>query len=235
MSDHFSSGAQSAESQSAERRRTGPHLTGPQPTDATPTDPRPTDATPFAPHPTVPHPTDATPTEPRVAVERLEQYSRAEQEQILGPGADPYGVAYTGLTYLPKEIHFGVRAADGRLVAHTGLRPLPLTAGGTDLTVMGVGGVCVAPDRRGGGLAHAVVGAALDHARTLGHRRALLFCRPPLVTLYRGLGFREVTQEVTVEQPEGRLAVMPLRTMWAPLAAGADWPEGPVRLRSLPM
>ncbi|MFJ9440836.1 GNAT family N-acetyltransferase [Kitasatospora sp. NPDC101235] len=168
-------------------------------------------------------------------VERLAQYSRAEQDEILGPGDDPYGVAYTGLAFLPKEIHFGVRAADGRLVAHTGLLPLPLTVGGTDLTVMGVGGVCVAPDRRHGGLARTVVGAGLDHARTLGHRYALLFCRPPLTAFYRGLGFREVAEEVTVEQPEGRLAEMPLRTMWAPLVAGAGWPEGPVRLRSLPM
>ncbi|MFE4355982.1 GNAT family N-acetyltransferase [Kitasatospora xanthocidica] len=168
-------------------------------------------------------------------VERLAQYGRAEQAEILGPGDDPYGVAYTGLTFRPKEIHFGVRAADGRLVAHTGLVPLPLTVGGTDLAVMGVGGVCVAPDRRHGGLAQAVVGAALDHARTLGHRYALLFCRPPLAAFYRGLGFREVAEGVTVEQPEGRLAEMPLRTMWAPLAVGAGWPEGPVRLRSLPM
>ncbi|GAB7186524.1 GNAT family N-acetyltransferase [Kitasatospora sp. Ki12] len=181
------------------------------------------------------HPAGAPVVTGPPAVERLARYTRAEQEEVLGPGADPYGVAYTGLTFLPKEIHFGLRAADGRLVAHTGLLPLPLTAGGTDLVVMGVGGVCVAPDRRGGGLARTVVGAALDHARTLGHRHALLFCRPPLAAFYRGMGFREVAEEVTVEQPEGRLAVMPLRTMWAPLAAGAGWPEGPVRLRSLPM
>ncbi|MFE6052183.1 GNAT family N-acetyltransferase [Kitasatospora sp. NPDC056446] len=168
-------------------------------------------------------------------VERLARYTRAEQQEVLGPGEDPYGVAYTGLTFRPKELHFGVRAAGGRLVAHAGLLPLPLTAGGTDLAVMGVGGVCVAADRRGGGLARAVVGAALEHARTLGHRHALLFCRPPLAAFYRGLGFREVAEEVTVEQPEGRLAVMPLRTLWAPLSAGAGWPEGPVRLRSLPM
>ncbi len=184
-----------------------PHVAGPRLAESHPAGPRLAD----------PHPAGAP------AVERLAQYSRAEQEEVLGPGDDPYGVAYTGLAFLPKEIH------------HTGLLPLPLTAGGTDLTVMGVGGVCVAPDRRGGGLAHAVVGAALDHARVLGHRHALLFCRPPLAAFYRGLGFREVAEEVTVEQPERRLAVMPLRTMWTPLVAGAGWPEGPVRLRSLPM
>ncbi|MFF3003002.1 GNAT family N-acetyltransferase [Kitasatospora sp. NPDC057940] len=169
------------------------------------------------------------------AVVRLPQYTRADHEEILGPADDPYGVAHIELSWLTKDIHFGIRAADGRLVAHAGLVPIPLTVGGTDLEAIGVGGVAVAPDRRGAGLAQAVVRAALGHARTLGHRRALLFCHPPLAVLYRRLGFREVAEEVTVEQPEGRLAVMPLRTMWASLAEGAGWPEGPVRLRSLPM
>lgn len=100
---------------------------------------------------------------------------------------------------------------------------------------MGVGGVAVAPEARGRGLARAVVGAALDHARTSGAQHALLFCRPPLAGLYRRLGFREVADDVHVEQPEGRVVLMPLRTMRAPLAGGGGWPEGPVRLRSLPM
>ncbi|MEV0533235.1 GNAT family N-acetyltransferase [Kitasatospora sp. NPDC050463] len=169
------------------------------------------------------------------AVVRLAEYGRAEQAEILGDGPDPYGVAHTGLTFLPKEIHFGVHGEDGRLLAHTGLRRLPFTVGGVDLEVMGVGGVAVAADARGRGLARTVVGAALDHARTLGPRYALLFCRPPLVALYRRLGFRELAGDVHVEQPEGRVVVMPLRTMWTPLHEDAAWPEGPVRLRSLPM
>lgn len=168
------------------------------------------------------------------AVERLAQYGKPEQEEILGQDPDPYGVAHLGLSFLPKEIHFGVRAGGGRLVAHSGLRQVTLTVGGTDLEAMGVGGVCIAPDRRGQGLAGRVVTAALDHARGLGLRYALLFCRPQKTALYRGLGFREVAEAVTVEQPEGRLLVMPLRTMWAPLVQGVTWPEGPVRLRSLP-
>ncbi|MGW4891758.1 GNAT family N-acetyltransferase [Kitasatospora sp. NPDC004240] len=169
------------------------------------------------------------------AVVRLSEYGKAEQEEILGAGPDPYGVVDTGLTFLPKEIHFGVRLPDGRLVAHTGLLPLSLTVGGVDLAAVGVGGVAVAREERGRGLARTVVDAALEHARTLGPRHALLFCRPPLVTLYRRLGWREVLADVHVEQPGGRVVLMPLRTMWAPLAEGTGWPEGPVRLRSLPM
>ncbi|MER5935280.1 GNAT family N-acetyltransferase [Streptomyces sp. NPDC002054] len=167
------------------------------------------------------------------AVVRLAKYTKADLAEILGAGDDPFGVAHTGLTWLPKNVHFGIRR-EGRLVAHTGLLRLPLSVGGVESEVMGVGGVAVAPDLRGQGLARRVVAAALDHARTMGPRHGLLFCRPPLVSLYRRLGWRPLTGDVQVEQPTGPV-LMPLRTMWTPLHEGADWPAGPVRLLSLPM
>ncbi|MGW6914468.1 GNAT family N-acetyltransferase [Kitasatospora sp. NPDC054939] len=169
------------------------------------------------------------------AVERLDHYTPAEVAEILGAGDDPFGVAYTGLTFLPKDIHFGIRRRDGRLAAHTGLLPLRLTVGGADLAAVGVGGVAVAPDLRGLGLARVVVGAAVDHARTLGPAVGLLFCRPPLVALYGRLGWREVSHAMEVEQPGGRVVTMPLAALWFPLHEGAAWPAGPVRLCSLPM
>jgi predicted N-acetyltransferase YhbS len=167
-------------------------------------------------------------------VVRLTQYSTADQEEILGDGDDPFGVAFTGLTWLPKDEHFGVRHA-GRLVAHTGLLRLPITIGDARTEVVGVGGVAVAPDLQGRGLARLVVTAALEHARTMGPEHALLFCRPPLVPLYERLGWHLVDAVVLVEQPGGCLATMPLRTMVTPLRDGARWPSGPVRLLSLPM
>lgn len=176
--------------------------------------------------------TDPLRVAPFAAV-RLAGYTKADQSDILGDGADPFGVADAGLTWLPKEHHFGVRH-EGRLVAHAGLLPLPMSVGGVDTEVMGVGGVAVAPDLRGHGLARSVVGAALDHARTRGPRHALLFCRPPLVELYRRLGWRTLDREVEVDQPDGPV-VMPLRTMWIPLHDDEPWPDGPVRLLSYPM
>ncbi|MGC0421174.1 GNAT family N-acetyltransferase [Embleya sp. AB8] len=170
---------------------------------------------------------------------RLATYTRTEQREILGDSADPYGVADTGLTWLPKKEHFGIRH-EGRLVAHTGLLRLPISIGGVETEVVGVGGVAVAPDLRGHGLARAIVAAALDHARTMGPQHAILFCRPPLVPLYRRLGWErvdrdgEVEVEVVVDQPDGPVP-MPLHTMWTPLRDGAAWPTGPVRLLSLPM
>jgi predicted N-acetyltransferase YhbS len=164
---------------------------------------------------------------------RLTRYTPTEQSEILGDGADPFGVADTGLTWLPKEDHFGVRLGD-RLVAHAGLRRLPVSIDGLGTEVVGVGGVAVAPDVRGRGLARRVITAALDHARTLGPQHALLFCRDALVPLYARLGWRAPEQEVHVEQPQGPVP-MPLRTMVTALHDGANWPTGAVRLHSFPM
>ncbi len=176
--------------------------------------------------------TDRLPSAPSTVV-RLKEYTKTEQTEILGDSTDPFGVADAGLTWLPKEEHFGIRL-QGRLVAHTGLLRLPISIGGVATQVVGVGGVAVAPDLRGHGLARLVVSAALDHARTTGPQHALLFCRPPLVQLYQRLGWHTLDQDVQVEQPGGPV-LMPLRTMWTPLHEDADWPAGAVRLLSLPM
>lgn len=168
---------------------------------------------------------------------RLPSYTKADQDEILGNGDDPFGVDEAGLTWLPKEEHFGIRHGD-RLVAHAGLLRLPIAIGDAETAeteVVGVGGVAVAPDVRGQGLARRVVTAALDHARTMGPQHALLFCRPPLVPLYRRLGWHPLDAAVLVEQPGSRLATMPLQTMVTPLHDNAHWPAGPVRVFSLPM
>ncbi|KOV64082.1 GNAT family N-acetyltransferase [Streptomyces sp. MMG1121] len=167
-------------------------------------------------------------------VVRLPRYTKAEQDEILGDGDDPFGVAAAGLTWLPKEEHVGIRRGS-RLVAHAGLLRLPVVIGEAETQVVGVGGVAVAPDLRGRGLARLVVTAALENARAMGPQHALLFCRPPLVPLYQCLGWHLLDEDVLVEQPEARVVVMPLRTMVTPLRDNAHWPSGPVRLLSLPM
>ncbi|MEU6765051.1 GNAT family N-acetyltransferase [Streptomyces sp. NPDC046853] len=165
---------------------------------------------------------------------RLPRYTKADQEEILGVGDDPFGVAAAGLAWLQKEEHFGARHGD-RLVAHVGLLRLPVAIGEVETEVVGVGGVAVAPDMQGRGPARTVLTAALDHARTMGPQHALLFCRPPLVALYQRLGWHLLERDVLVEQPESRVVTMPLRTMVTPLCDDAHWPSEPVRLFSLPM
>ncbi|MEU7148694.1 GNAT family N-acetyltransferase [Streptomyces sp. NPDC045456] len=165
-----------------------------------------------------------------LAVSRLDAYDNRE---IFGGAVDPCGVAEWGLVWRLKDHHFGIRA-DGRLVAHAGLVVLPVSVGGGRMDVVGVGGVGVAEDLRGRGLARQLMSGVMEHARGLGPDFAMLFCRPDVAGLYGGLGWRELGGEVEVEQPDGP-AVMPLRTMWIPLREGAWWPEGPVRLHSRPM
>ncbi|MER5432092.1 GNAT family N-acetyltransferase [Streptomyces sp. NPDC002588] len=168
------------------------------------------------------------------AAVRLAQYSPADRDEITGGVPDPAGVAVTGLVWRDKETHFGVRRA-GRLVAHAGLVETTVSVGGGEpAPVAGLGGVVVAPGLRGGGLARLVVTAAMDHARTGGAEFGLLFCWPRLIPLYERLGWRLLDAGVRVEQPQGP-ADMPMRSMWTPLADGARWPSGPVRLLSLPM
>ncbi|MDN3023475.1 GNAT family N-acetyltransferase [Streptomyces sp. S.PB5] len=138
-----------------------------------------------------------------------------------------------GVRSRDKDVHFGVRER-GRLVAHAGLVEAPVEVGERRLRVAGLGGVIVAPGMRGRGLARAVVNAAVEHARGTGAEFGLLFCLPDRVPLYRRLGWRELEGGMRVEQPGGVIA-HPLHTMWTPLAEDAVWPDGPARLRSLPM
>ncbi|MFG2839371.1 GNAT family N-acetyltransferase [Streptomyces zaomyceticus] len=165
---------------------------------------------------------------------RLPRYGKAEQDELLGDSDDPFGVTETGLTWLPKDEHFGIRDGE-RLVAHAGLVRIPVAIGDAETEMVGLGGVAVAPDMQGRGLARVVVAAALDHARTLGPDHAILFCRPPLVALYQRLGWHPVGQDVRVAQPGARVVVMPLRTMVTPLRDDARWTPEPLRLLSLPM
>ncbi|MFF8955595.1 GNAT family N-acetyltransferase [Streptomyces sp. NPDC014894] len=166
------------------------------------------------------------------SVIRLAQYTTTELDEITGGVPDPFGVAGTGLTWLPKEAHFGVRDHD-RLVAHAGLVRVTVAVGAARSPVAGLGGVVVAPDARGRGLARAVVAAAMAHARDTGAEYGLLFCLPERVPLYEHLGWRLVDGGLDVEQPGGPVR-MPLPALWTPLAGGA-WPAGRAALLSLPM
>ncbi|HLF98841.1 MAG TPA: GNAT family N-acetyltransferase [Acidimicrobiia bacterium] len=58
--------------------------------------------------------------------------------------------------------------------------------------VAGIYGVATRPEARGLGLARSLILRALDEARRLGLRTAVLHSTPMAVTLYKGIGFRTV-------------------------------------------
>ncbi|MFF5019962.1 GNAT family N-acetyltransferase [Streptomyces sp. NPDC001165] len=166
-------------------------------------------------------------------VVELAHYTKTDLHNISGGDADPFGVAQAGLMWLSKERHFGIRSGN-RLVAHAGLVVVPVAVGDTHIDVAGLGGVIVAPDLRGRGLARLVVAAAMEHAQETGLEFGLLFCRPDRLPLYRRMGWVPLDGDIHVEQPTGSVH-MPLRGMWTPLRDGARWPSGPVHVLSLPM
>ena len=122
----------------------------------------------------------------------------------------------------------------GTMIASAGLIVAEARAGDTNLPVVGFGGVIVTRSRRGEGLAHRVIEAAIERAATLGPAHGLLFCRPDRGGLYTKLGFAKIGAPVTVGQRRGERADMPLDTMWRPLHPGATWPEGSVVVPGLP-
>ncbi|HEY1179922.1 MAG TPA: GNAT family N-acetyltransferase [Phytomonospora sp.] len=168
-----------------------------------------------------------------ITVERIPELGPERFAEITGGLADPFETDGLGLQWAEKPVHYVARA-DGRLVAHAGLVDVPLTVGGEDHVVGGLGTVIVSPTMRGRGLARLVVGAVMDHARAEGRDFGLLFCLESRVGLYTRLGWTLVDGEVTARQPAGDV-VMPIRTMRITLRDDAAWPDGPVRLRSLPM
>ncbi|MEV0647257.1 GNAT family N-acetyltransferase [Phytomonospora sp. NPDC050363] len=171
---------------------------------------------------------------PGLTVEQIPELGRERFDEITGGAQDPFETDFLGLVWADKDLHFVVRS-EGRLAAHAGLVVLPMTVGRERFDVAGLGTVIVSEKMRGHGLARMAVAAAVDHARdVLGVPFGLLFCLDSRVGLYRRLGWRLVEGDVTVGQPGGEV-VMGIRTMWIPLRDGIEWPEGPVRLRALPM
>ncbi|MEU3708546.1 GNAT family N-acetyltransferase [Streptomyces catenulae] len=171
---------------------------------------------------------------PELRTTALDTYTPADLRGISGGRPDPFEVSHLGLTWRPKEHHFGVVQGE-RLVAHAGWVDLPVRVGGAQVRVAGLGGVIVAPELRGHGLARRVVSATAAHAAEQGYGLALLFCLPDRTPVYAAMGWTRLAAEVEAEQPGGTRTVMPLPAMWLPLGGDASWPHGRVSLLSLPM
>ncbi len=91
----------------------------------------------------------------------------------------------------------------GGPLAHAGMLPLPVTIHGAVHEVGYIHAVCTRPDRRGGGLARAVIEAAL-RASDRRHKTQILLTNDPV--LYSRFGFRTVPEHVVrlvLDQPTG--------------------------------
>jgi predicted N-acetyltransferase YhbS len=169
---------------------------------------------------------------PDLTLLTLGALTAAQYAELEGDEQNPFDVDGK-LQWSEGRRHVALAEPDGRLVAATAISSAAATVDGLTLPLLGIGGVIVRAERRGEGLARAIVLAALEQPVDNGARHALLFCWPDRAGLYTRLGFTTVEDQVTIAQPNGRVT-MHMQTMWRGLTPAATWPPGPVALEGLP-
>jgi predicted GNAT family N-acyltransferase len=148
---------------------------------------------------------------------------------------EPWGRIAEALSWREKDRLIGLRGPDGQLLAVAGSLIAEVEVDGAGaFAVLGIGSVFVTPSARGRGLVARMLEVLLSPPQQ-GHAadRAMLFCREPLMALYRKSGFAEVRALVSAEQPDGPIE-MSMRAMWRALGDGVSWPPGSVAVRGLP-
>ena len=164
---------------------------------------------------------------------RLEEnLSDEERERLFGWGEDIFQVNHLNLRWKPKDWHLLVDV-DGRAVTHVGLLQHTISVGEQPVKVCGVGGVVTALEAHGKGYAARAMRYAQDFMLSeWGVDFGLLFCRDGLLPFYDRLGWQLVDEPVLIEQPSGAIQ-SPMNVMVLPCRA-ETWPEGAVKLNSLP-
>jgi GNAT superfamily N-acetyltransferase len=164
----------------------------------------------------------------------LAALSEQDWAELIAGEKEPWGAAGEALQWRDKDRHVGLRRLDGRMAAAGGAVIVEVDVEGADrFDVVGVGGVFVTRSVRGRGLSGRLLEMLLGLAETMGPERAMLLCRPELVTLYGRHGFTEITAPVWADQPDGRI-MLPMRSMWRPLRPSVGWPPGRVDVHGLP-
>jgi GNAT superfamily N-acetyltransferase len=139
----------------------------------------------------------------------VEQLSPEESHHLFGWGENIFDTAHLNLTYRAKD------SRDRRFVlydetlvpvSHAGVLRHHAHANGRPVLIGGVGGVVTVPGARGRG--HA--GQLLRHAAAFLRDEwkadfALLFCIDQRVGFYQRLEWAEVSCEVLIDQPDGKI------------------------------
>jgi predicted N-acetyltransferase YhbS len=165
----------------------------------------------------------------------LDRLAEPGWEELLAGEHEPWGGGVAEqLAWREKTRNIGVRDEDGRLLAAGGAVLAEVRVGQeSPFHVAGLGGLIVTRSARGRGLARLLARHLLVVAGELGAKRAMLFCQPPLMALYRTFGFAPIEAPVWADQPGGRIE-MPLPAMWKALGGDVVWPAGRVELSGEP-
>ena len=159
------------------------------------------------------------------------QLPRDERVALFQFEDDPWGVNHLGWDWREPELSFGGYEND-KPVSHVGLLFHPLHLDGREVLVAGVSSVITLPEARGKGYARRLMSEAADEMRRRSVDFGALFCSTELRPFYASQGWQLLDHPVTVDQ-SGRKVRSPLRLMLLPLP-DANWPEGPVDLKSEP-
>ena len=167
-----------------------------------------------------------------IEIRRTKDLSEEDHQALFGWGKDLFGVLPFDITWRPKDWHI-VAYSEGTPVAHAGVLRHDVLVDGQPVAVGGLGGVITVLEHRGRGLAQLVVQDAVAFmAGELGAGFGFLFCLPPLVPFYEKMGWQELRSSVLIDQSGGEIE-SPVCAMVLPLH-GEPWPEGRVRMQSLP-
>jgi GNAT superfamily N-acetyltransferase len=170
-----------------------------------------------------------------VRLVELQALSERDWEELIAGEHQPWGREGAALEWREKDAYVGLRDEDGRLLAVAGAVVAGVRVGEDEsFDVVGLGALIVTRSARGRGLMSQLVEPLLAIAARLGPARAMIFCRPELVPLYRRLEFAEIGAPVFVDGPDGGRIEMPLRAMWRALHPPVEWPPGRVEVDGLP-
>lgn len=167
-----------------------------------------------------------------IEIRRMKDLSEEDRQKLFGWGENLFGVLPFDLSWRTKDWHV-VAYDEGAAVAHAGALRHDVLVDGRPMPVGGLGGVITVLEYRNRGLAQLVVQEAVAFmAGELGAEFGFLFCLPRLVPFYEKMGWQALASPVLIDQPGGEIE-SPVVSMVLPLQ-GEPWPQGKVRMQSLP-
>jgi len=164
-------------------------------------------------------------------IRQAEFLTDVEKQQLFGWGDDIFGASSLNLHWRPKDAHF-LLYVDGTAVSHVGVLKHVVSVDGEPVIVGGVGGVVTVPEEQKRGHARELMQHATRLLKEWRVDAGLLFCLKRIVPYYELQGWRVVEQPVLIKQPAGEIT-SPLEVMVLTFG-GRLWPDGKVKLNSLP-